>query len=95
MAQKGEHRALIKAYHEALGYNPMSWPQEHAGAKRILDAGYTIDQAITLYREMKSDRFWRNKHLSLQSVAKQLPAWVAAHEKHDDNDLEKWFQENN
>lgn len=70
--EPSEHQQLMKAYHEALGYDPASWGQIRAGAKAILDAGYTVQQAMDCYNHMKREPFWRSKPLSLQSVHNQL-----------------------
>jgi hypothetical protein len=76
-----EHKRLIKMYDEALGYEPQSWKREHSGAKRILDMGYSPEDAIALYNELKAGKFWEAKHLSLTYIAQQLPAWVSSRTK--------------
>lgn len=70
-----EHKRLIKMYHEALGYDPDSWPKEAQAASRILRRDFTPEEAMQLYWELKPTKFWRKKHLSLTYIAQQLPAW--------------------
>lgn len=60
------------------GYSACNWAAEGAAAKRIIAAGYTVDDARTVWRDMKADAFWRDKHLGLASVFTQLGAKLGA-----------------
>jgi hypothetical protein len=97
MATKIQMNEILSAYRKELGYEPMHWPKERTAASKIINAGYTVDQAIRLYREMKADKFWADQHLSLMSVATRLPAWTLANKERTvtDDDLNRWFEENN
>lgn len=86
-----EHSRLIKMYHEALGYEPTSWPREAKAAKTILRRGFTPEEAIQLYRELKPTKFWRKKHLSLSHIATQLPAWKSPPMSPTDEDVQELY----
>lgn len=74
----GKHQQLMAAYAEALGYKLTSGPQEAAAAKKILAAGFTPEQAIEVYQILKADQFYQGRHLSLQTVYKQMGAILSA-----------------
>lgn len=71
------HQELMRLYQEALGYKIPNGGQEGAAAKKILRY-YSPQDAIGCYRFMKSDPWWAQKHLSLQSVHKQIGPWIKA-----------------
>lgn len=73
-APPSPHQQLMKAYQETLGYKIPNAPKEAAAAKRILDAGYTPEQAIEVYCSLKAQNFYSQKHLSLHTVYEQLGA---------------------
>ena len=93
----GLHKDLIVAYEEELGYTIPSYGKEGAGAKRLLAAGYSIDEVLECYRHFKLSPFWKDKHLSLQFIASNIAAWRIEHEeeKISDDDLMSWFKEHN
>ena len=76
--EPSQHQQLMAAYQDALGYPIPNGAQEGKAAKKILNAGYTIQQVIDCYQSMKKDSFWQGKHLSLVSVHKQLGAFLQA-----------------
>lgn len=67
-------KALTEALAEWQGYTACNWAAEGAAAKRIIAAGYTVDDARTVWRRMKGEAFWADKHLPLASVFTQLGA---------------------
>jgi hypothetical protein len=77
-APPSEHQQLMHLYAEGLGYQLTTATQEAVAAKKILAAGYTPEQAIDVYRTLKADIFWQGKHLSLQTVYKQMGAVLQA-----------------
>ena len=72
------HKELMTAYRDVLGYKVPSEPTENKGADVLVKGGYTVEQVMWCYRTMKADPFWTNKHLSLQSIAGQIGARLAA-----------------
>ena len=67
-------RELLRAFETWQGYTACNWAAEARHAKRIIDAGYTLDDARTVWRSMKAEPFWQDKHLSLANVFTQLGA---------------------
>jgi len=67
-------KALTEALADWQGYTACNWAAEGAAAKRIIAAGYTVDDARTVWRRMKGEAFWADKHLPLASVFTQLGA---------------------
>jgi len=45
---------FLTRYEQELGYRIPAASKEAKGAKRILDAGYSVDDAMTCYRHFKS-----------------------------------------
>lgn len=72
-----DHQHLLAAYQEALGYRIPNGGKEGAAAKKILADGYTLDQVISVYRQLKSG-YWADKHLSLHKVYEELGATYRA-----------------
>ena len=81
------HQRLMRLYQDALGYRIPHGGKEGAAAKKILSSHYlngsgnekhyyTPDDAIGCYQWMKQKPFWRDKHLSLQTVFQQMGQWV-------------------
>ena len=69
-----DHQRLMSGYADLLGYTLPNGAKEAAGAKRLLDAGYSVDDVLSVYAEMKGDTFWAKKHLSLHNVFQQIGA---------------------
>lgn len=70
---------IMDAYLEALGYKPASYGRESAAAKQLAKDGYEPIDVTAAYHLLKQDPFWKRQHLSLQSVANQIPALKQAH----------------
>ena len=91
-------KEFLTAYENELGYKIPAAGQEAAGAKWILKAGFTQDDAMTCYRHFKKDKFWRGQHLSLTYIASNIAAYMQEHgpkKKADDDILEQWYKEHN
>lgn len=76
------HHRLFDAYAKRLDYPGGKVPnpgKEAAAIKRLLAEGYTAPQVLACYDALKREKFWREKHLSLQTVHGQIGAWVKAH----------------
>lgn len=73
----GDHQRLLAAYQDALGYKIPNGGKEGPAAKKILDAGYSVEQAIEVYQTLKAG-FWADKHLSLHKVYEELGAVLSA-----------------
>lgn len=73
----GDHQRLLAAYQEALGYKIPNGGKEGPAAKKILAAGYTVEQTIGVYQQLKTG-FWADKHLSLHKVYEELGAVLSA-----------------
>lgn len=69
-------KAIETAYVEALGYKPSAFVQEAKAAKWLAEQGYTPEQVTGCLRHLQADDWYAGKHISLQSVAKQIGAWV-------------------
>lgn len=67
-------KAMTDALAEWQGYTTCNWPAEGAAAKRIVKAGYTLDETRRVWRQMKAEPFWADKHLPLATVYVQLGA---------------------
>ena len=92
-------KEFLTVYEKQLGYKMPAPGREAAGAKRILDAGFTVDEAMLCYRYLKKQS-WRDPalHLSLTYVASNIAAYMQEHgpkTSYDDSDMEKWFSEHN
>jgi hypothetical protein len=73
----GKHQQLMAAYQEALGYKIPNAAKEAPAAKKILAAGYTVEQVLDVYQRLKTG-FWSDKHLSLHKVYEEIGAQLAA-----------------
>jgi hypothetical protein len=71
-----DHQRLMAAYRDTLGYPIPNGGQEGRAAKHLLGQGYTPEQVIACYQTLKAEAFWQGKHLSLQTVHKQIGAWL-------------------
>lgn len=65
---------IMEAYIEALGYKPGNYPQESAAAKKLAKDGYEPVDVAAAYQLLKQQPFWQTKHLSLQTLIKEIPA---------------------
>ncbi len=91
-------KSFLTVYEEQLGYKIPAAPREAKGAKRILDAGFTQDDAMACYKHFKKQQFWRGQHLSLTYIASNIAPYMQEHgpkTSYDDNDMEKWFKDHN
>lgn len=91
---------FLIVYEKELGYTIPAAGKEAKGAKRILDAGYTVEDAMKCYRHFKSQKWWQETgtHISLTYIASNIGAYMQTHapkDKPDDDTLERWFNENN
>lgn len=77
-----EQKTIMARYREVLGYPVPSEPRENKGAQMLAKGGYTADQVIDCYKDMKADQFWADKHVSLQSVNGKIGAWCIANNGH-------------
>ena len=73
-----KQRAIMTAYREVLAYPVANEGQENTAAKKLATMGYDPEQIAACYRHLKDDPFWKDKHLSLASVAKQIGAYRAS-----------------
>ena len=69
-------KAIETAYVEALGYKPSAFVQEAKAAKWLAEQGYTPEQVTGCLRHLQADDWYAGKHISLQTVSKQIGAWV-------------------
>lgn len=76
--EPNDHQRLMAAYQEALGYPIPNGAQEGTAAAWLLNNGYTIEHIIACYQAKKRDEFWQGKHLSLQSLRKDIGPYVAS-----------------
>lgn len=67
-------QAIMEAYIEVLGYKPGNYPQESAAAKKLAKDGYEPVDVVAAYQLLKQQAFWQTKHLSLQTLVKEIPA---------------------
>lgn len=72
-----EHQRLMAAYQTALGYKIPNGAKEATAAKKLLSSGYTVEQIISAYENLKGG-FWCDKHLSLHTVYEQIGAILYA-----------------
>jgi phage replication O-like protein O len=69
-------KEIIQAYRGVLGYAVPSEGKEGISAKVLAQHGYTADEVIRCYRDMRQESYWNGKHLSLASVNNQIGAWL-------------------
>lgn len=74
--QVAPHQSIIDAYAAELGYKLRSGGKEAGAAKWLANNEYTPEQVVSCYRSLKSDPWWTDKHLSLQTIANQIGAWI-------------------
>jgi hypothetical protein len=66
--------AILHAYLDALDYTPANLGQEARAAKQLAQAGYAPHDITAAYELLKAQDFRQLKHLSLQTVFKEIPA---------------------
>lgn len=90
-------KEFLTVFEKEVGYTLPSYGREAKGARRILDAGFTVEEALGCYRHIKRQNIWRGQHLSLTWVASNIAAWHQAYGKpdYDDDALAKWHEDNN
>lgn len=84
---KSPHQLIMDAYQESLGYAIRDGPKEGNAAKWLVKNGYTPEQVQTCYDHLKAQPFWREKHISLQTVAGQIGAYVQSKNGHTNGKL--------
>ena len=57
-------------------YKSNRYAQEAKAVKQMLQQGYTPDQIIRCYQDMKKDPFWTEKSLFMNSVAGHIGEWT-------------------
>lgn len=78
-----DHQRLMALYREAIredegkekGKELSAPAKENKAAQKILEMGFTPEQAMECYRHFKEEPFWRGKHLSLAYIAEHIGAW--------------------
>lgn len=72
------HHQLLAAFADACGYTLPNGAQEASGAQKLLRGGWTQEQVLDCYHHLKAQDFWADKHVSLQTVARNIGAWKTA-----------------
>jgi hypothetical protein len=73
-APSADHQQLMTAYQEWLGYPIPNGGKEGAAARKLLKAGYTVEQVDDAYHRLKMQPFYADKHVSLAVVFEQIGA---------------------
>ena len=92
-------KEFLTVYEEQLGYKIPAPGREAAGAKRILDAGFTKEEAMSCYQHFKKQS-WRDPalHLSLTYIASNIASYIKEHgpkSNYDNGDMEEWYAKYN
>lgn len=66
------------------GYKTTKRNQEKKSIKNMLEKKYTLDQIISTWEMIKSDKFWDNKEVFMMTVESQIGAII--HGTHQNND---------
>ena len=66
--------AILKAYLENLGYEPDAYGREAYAAKKLAERGCTPEDVMYAYNVLKARPYWRDKHLSLSVILKDIGA---------------------
>jgi phage replication O-like protein O len=72
------HQAIMKAYQDALGYPIPDGARAGKAAKQLVARGVDPADVGGCLQYLHSDPWWEGKHVSLESVAKQLGPWIQA-----------------
>lgn len=70
----------LEKYQLLLGYKITNGGMEAQGVKKLVNAGYTWEQAEACYRSLKAEPFWKDKHLSLMKISTEIGAWLQRHQ---------------
>jgi hypothetical protein len=70
----------LEKYECLLGYKITNGGMEAQGVKKLVNAGYTWQQVEACYKSLKSEPFWKDKHVSLVKVSTEIGAWLKKHE---------------
>ena len=78
-----DHQRLMALYREAIREDEgakrgkeLSAPgKENKAAQKILQMGFTAEEAMDCYHHFKAESFWRGKHLSLAYLVEHIGAW--------------------
>lgn len=70
-------KKILDAYVGNLGYNSINYGKEGKAAAQLARDGWTVEQVLECYTIMKADKFWKDKHLSLQNIYSQIGAHFA------------------
>jgi len=77
-AAKSDHQLVMDAYASALGYPIKDGAKEGNAAKWLVNNHYTPEQVQACYAHLKVQAFWSGKHISLQTVAGNIGAFIQA-----------------
>lgn len=80
--EKTPHQNIMDAYANALGYPIRDGPKEGNAAKWLVNNGYSPEQVTACYAHLKVQTFWKEKHISLQTVAGNIGAYLQAKNGH-------------
>lgn len=67
-------QTILRAYEEALGYQPTNYGKEGKAAKELAKRGYTPEDVVVAYLALKRQSFWKSQHLSLMVVLENIAA---------------------
>jgi phage replication O-like protein O len=76
------HQKIMDAYATVLGYPIRDGPKEGNAAKWLVNNNYTADQVTACYAHLSVQAFWQGKHISLQTVASQIGAYLQSKNGH-------------
>lgn len=81
-ADRTPHQQIMDAYASSLGYAIRDGPKEGNAARWLVKNGYTAEQVQACFFHLRSQAFWRDKHISLQTVASQIGAYLQSKNGH-------------
>lgn len=64
-------------YCELLGYVPHNWAEGEGAAAKVIAEHFTVAEFESVYRHMKAQKFWQDKHLMLRQVKPQMQGVLA------------------
>jgi len=86
-AEKTPHQKIMDAYASALAYPIRDGPKEGNAAKWLVNNNYTPEQVTACYAHLKVQAFYANQHVSLQTVASQIGAYLQSKNGHSNGKL--------